>query len=219
MGDVVKNGVCTMVGVIGSLIASQFGGWDAALSTLILFMAVDYITGLVVAGVFHASPKTKSGTLESRAGWKGLCRKGETLLIVLVACRLPPAMTVIFGWGLNKGVSIANGYINNKFAQTCLQNAANAVFNAVQYVNQTYVDALKEQDKFDEAAQRIAYNRALAAAKKALTQETITFIKETFGDLDSYLKPMIEAQVRSQKKLYVMFSRHHENVNANKVIV
>lgn len=92
MGDVVKNGVCTMVGVIGSLIASQFGGWDAALSTLILFMAVDYITGLVVAGVFHASPKSKSGTLESRAGWKGLIRKGETLLIVLVACRLDAVM-------------------------------------------------------------------------------------------------------------------------------
>lgn len=121
----------------------------------------------------------------------------EFLKVALTACI--PAMTVIFGWGLNKGVSIANGYINNKFAQTCLQNAANAVFNAVQYVNQTYVDALKEQDKFDEAAQRIAYSRALAAAKKALTQETITFIKETFGDLDSYLKPMIEAQVRSQK--------------------
>ena len=92
MGDVVKNGICTMVGVIGSLIASQFGGWDAALSTLILFMAVDYITGLVVAGVFHASPKSKDGTLESRAGWKGLCRKGETLLIVLVACRLDAVM-------------------------------------------------------------------------------------------------------------------------------
>ena len=104
----------------------------------------------------------------------------EFLKVALTACI--PAITVIFGWGLNKGVSIANGYINNKFAQTCLQNAANAVFNAVQYVNQTYVDALKEQDKFDEAAQRIAYNRALAAAKKALTQETITFIKETFGD-------------------------------------
>ena len=110
----------------------------------------------------------------------------EFLKVALTACI--PAMTVIFGWGLNKGVSIANGYINNKFAQTCLQNAANAVFNAVQYVNQTYV-----------SSQRIAYNRALTAAKKALTHETITFIKETFGDLDSYLKPMIEAQVRSQK--------------------
>jgi toxin secretion/phage lysis holin len=38
--------------------------------------------------VFHKSEKTANGTLESRAGWKGLCRKGVTLLIVLVACRL-----------------------------------------------------------------------------------------------------------------------------------
>ena len=75
MGDVVKNGVCTMVGVIGSLIASQFGGWDAALSTLILFMAVDYITGLVVAGVFHASPKSKDGTLDPAPGGRGCAAK------------------------------------------------------------------------------------------------------------------------------------------------
>lgn len=88
MDDVARSSVCGIIGFIGSLIASQFGGWDAALSTLILFMAVDYITGLVVAGVFHASPKSKNGALESRAGWKGLCRKGVTLVIVLVACRL-----------------------------------------------------------------------------------------------------------------------------------
>ena len=121
----------------------------------------------------------------------------EFLKVTLITCI--PAMTAIFGWGLNKAVGVANSYINSRFAQNCLQNAANAVVSAVQYVNQTYVDALKEQDKFDADAQRIAYDRALAAAKKALTQETITFIKETFGDLDSYLKPMIEAQVRSQK--------------------
>lgn len=83
-----KNGICTIVGVVGSFIASLFGGWDTALVTLMIFMAVDYVTGLVVAGVFHKSPKTDGGTLESRAGWKGLCRKGMTLLVVLVACRL-----------------------------------------------------------------------------------------------------------------------------------
>lgn len=83
-----KNGICTIVGVVGSFIASLFGGWDTALVTLMIFMAVDYITGLVVAGVFHKSPKTDGGTLESWAGWKGLCRKGMTLLVVLVACRL-----------------------------------------------------------------------------------------------------------------------------------
>ena len=51
-------------------------------------MAIDYISGLVVAGVFHNSTKTDTGTLESRAGWKGLCRKCGTLLLVLVAYRL-----------------------------------------------------------------------------------------------------------------------------------
>lgn len=55
-------------------------------------MGVDYVTGLIVAGVFHASPKTENGALESRAGWKGLCRKGMTLLVVLVAFRLDMVM-------------------------------------------------------------------------------------------------------------------------------
>ena len=70
-----KNVFYTLVGIVGSLFASLFGGWDAAIVTLIIFMAVDYITGLIVAGVFHASNKSPNGSLESRAGWKGLCRK------------------------------------------------------------------------------------------------------------------------------------------------
>ena len=72
-----KDTICTAIGIIGGVIASLFGGWDTALQTLVIFMAIDYITGLVVAGVFHASPKTKTGALESKAGWKGLIRKGE----------------------------------------------------------------------------------------------------------------------------------------------
>ena len=82
----------TILGVVGSTIASFFGGWDAALTTLLIFMGVDYVTGLVVAGVFHKSKKTENGALESRAGWKGLIRKGATLLVVLVACRLDVVM-------------------------------------------------------------------------------------------------------------------------------
>ena len=62
-----KDTICTAIGIIGGVIASLFGGWDTALQTLVIFMAIDYITGLVVAGVFHASPKTKTGALESKA--------------------------------------------------------------------------------------------------------------------------------------------------------
>lgn len=83
-----KTGILTSIGLIGSAIASLFGGWDAAIVTLLIFMAIDYGTGMLVAGVFRASPKTASGALESRAGWKGLCRKGVTLLIVIIAHRL-----------------------------------------------------------------------------------------------------------------------------------
>ena len=83
-----KQTLCAIWGLIGSAIASLFGGWDAGLATLLIFMTIDYMSGLIVAGVFHTSNKTNSGSLESRAGWKGLCRKCMTLLFVLVAYRL-----------------------------------------------------------------------------------------------------------------------------------
>ena len=83
-----KQTICTVLGLIGSTIASFFGGWDAGLATLLIFMGIDYISGLIVAGVFKNSPKTSTGSLESRAGWKGLCRKCMTLIFVLVAYRL-----------------------------------------------------------------------------------------------------------------------------------
>lgn len=103
----------TGIGVVGGFIASLFGGWDAALTTLVIFMGIDYVTGLIVAGVFHNSGKTESGALESRAGWKGLCRKGMTLLIVLIACRLDLIMNtnfvrdaVVIGYIANETISI-----------------------------------------------------------------------------------------------------------------
>lgn len=108
-----KTSICTGIGIVGGFIASQFGGWDAALTTLIIFMCVDYISGLIVAGVFHASKKSETGALESRAGWKGLIRKCFTLLFVLVAYRLDLAIgveyirdTVIIGFMANELISI-----------------------------------------------------------------------------------------------------------------
>ena len=104
-----KTMICTSIGIVGSTVASAFGGWDAAMITLISVMVVDYLTGILVAGVFHNSPKTENGALESKAGWKGLCRKGMTLLIVLVAARLD----IILGTGFIRDAVII-GYIANE---------------------------------------------------------------------------------------------------------
>lgn len=87
-----KNAICTSIGVVGSVIASLFGGWTASLTTLLIFMGIDYLSGLVVAGVFHNSPKTETGALESRAGLKGLIRKFTMLLFVLIGHRLDVAV-------------------------------------------------------------------------------------------------------------------------------
>ena len=108
-----KHMVCTILGMLGSIITGAFGGWDGAFITLLIFMSIDYVSGLAVALVFRKSPKTKSGGGSSSVGWKGLCRKGMILLIVLVAYRLDLVLgteyirdTVIIGFIANETISI-----------------------------------------------------------------------------------------------------------------
>lgn len=81
----IKDTVLLVTAGLGSILANMFGGWDVALAALMVFMGVDYLTGLLVAGVFKRSPKSESGALESRAGFKGLVRKGGILTLVLVS--------------------------------------------------------------------------------------------------------------------------------------
>ena len=76
---------CGMIGSVTSVLAQVFGGWSDCLTVLLILMAIDYVSGLVVAGVFHKSPKTATGTIESRVGLKGLIRKFFVVCIVVVA--------------------------------------------------------------------------------------------------------------------------------------
>lgn len=80
--------VCASAGTIASVISKAFGGWDNGITTLVIFMALDYIMGLIVAGVFQNSEKSESGGLSSKACWMGLLRKIVTLVFVMVAHRL-----------------------------------------------------------------------------------------------------------------------------------
>ena len=105
--------ICAGIGIIGAFIASLYGGWTQGMTTLLMFMAIDYIMGLLVAGIWHKSKKTEDGRLESRAGWKGLVRKGVTMLIVLVAARLDMTIgttvirdAAVIGFIANEGISI-----------------------------------------------------------------------------------------------------------------
>ena len=84
----IKFFTLSSVACVGAAVASLFGGWTGAMTTLVILMLIDYVTGLIVAGVFHASPKSSGGALSSAVGFKGICRKFVILLIVVVACRV-----------------------------------------------------------------------------------------------------------------------------------
>lgn len=80
--------VCAAVGAVGGVIARALGGWDNAVVTLIIFMVIDYVMGIIVAAVFKKSEKSENGGLSSRVCWIGLARKVMTLLFVIIANRL-----------------------------------------------------------------------------------------------------------------------------------
>lgn len=109
-----KETICTALGVIGAGIAWAFGGWDAAMAALLVCMAVDYISGSIVALVFQKSNKSETGAYNSAYGLKGLCKKGLMLLFVLVAVQIDRLLgadyvrdAVCIGFCSNEILSIA----------------------------------------------------------------------------------------------------------------
>ncbi len=74
--------ISIIVGFFGSVIAGFFGGWTYAFQVLLILMAIDYVSGLVVAGVFKKSTKTKNGRLQSTYCWQGLAKKMMTIIFV-----------------------------------------------------------------------------------------------------------------------------------------
>jgi len=110
MWDKVFKALCAVAGFIAGL----YGEWSALLTILAVMMAVDYITGVLVA-ISGKSPKTDGGGLSSKVGFIGLAKKGFIMLIVLVATLLDKAIgntsmvfqtATVFYYIANEGLSI-----------------------------------------------------------------------------------------------------------------
>ena len=82
-----KDTICLIAGIVGGFIATLLGGWDSALATLVVFMGIDLVTGVVTA-VMGKSKHSSSGSLSSKAGWVGLAKKFCILLMVVVGVRI-----------------------------------------------------------------------------------------------------------------------------------
>lgn len=88
---------------------------------------------------------------------------------------------------------------NDKTFTKYMTMLQDTVIDCVIATNQTYVEALKTQGKFDIEAQKIAFQKTYDAVMQILTEDAVTYLNEALGDLDAYINTLIEAQVNMQK--------------------
>ena len=118
----------------------------------------------------------------------------EVCIIPLLGVLVP----FVIKWIRTKTVTLAEN-ANNETAKKYIRMLTDTVTNAVIAVNQTYVDALKGKNAFTAEAQQEAFTMAYTAVLNNLTDEAQTYLNEIYGDLESYIKVLIEAKVRENK--------------------
>ena len=74
------------------------------------------------------------------------------------------------------------------------------IINCVIATNQTYVDALKAEGKFDAEAQKIAFQKTYDSVMAILSEDAKSYLNEAIGDLQTYIINQIEAQVNLNKE-------------------
>lgn len=136
-----------------------------------------------------------------------------TLIQVVIIPAIPVLVTYLVKY-LKAKAEQTTTKIDNELIRTYLQDATDAVLQAVAYTAQTYVDTLKKQGKFDEEAQKIAFNTAKDIALKLLTEEAKQMITDLYGDLTVWLDTKIEQTVKEQKAFILTGLQPIEEIEA-----
>ena len=88
---------------------------------------------------------------------------------------------------------------DNDLLNKYIDMVGDTVSDCVKTTNQTYVDSLKQQGKFDEEAQKVAFQKSLNAVLALLTKEAKEYLTAAYGDLNLYLTNKIESTVEKEK--------------------
>ena len=119
--------------------------------------------------------------------------------IVLVPL-LGVLVTFFVKWVNAKSAEIAVS-TDNTLMTKYLSMLTSTITDCVIATNQTYVDALKAEGKFDAEAQKKAFSLTCNAVLSILTEDAKKYLSESLGDLESYITSKIESQVKLQKTI------------------
>lgn len=113
-----------------------------------------------------------------------------------------PLLGVLTGYLVSflkaKGNQIAEN-ANNALASKYIKMLTETICTCVIATNQTYVEALKKEGKFDAEAQKKAFQMTYNAVISILSKEAKDYLQSIYGDLDTFLTNAIEAQVKNNK--------------------
>ena len=152
MMDTIWDKAIKFAALLGGAIAGIFGEWSVLLTVLAVVMVLDYLSGILVAAGGR-SLKTEDGFLDSKAGFRGLAKKGFIVIIVLLATVLDRAIangTMIFQ------TATTSYYVANE-ALSILENAAliglpvpGAIQSALEQMREKHDTNVRDTNKHDE---------------------------------------------------------------------
>lgn len=93
-----------------------------------------------------------------------------------------------------------NANNSNEVLNKYVEMLSNTICECVIATNQTYVDSLKAQGKFDVEAQKKAFEMTYNSVINILTEDAKVYLTSVYGDLNTYITNMIEAEVNKNKK-------------------
>lgn len=118
-----------------------------------------------------------------------------SIISIVVTTVVLPLITL----GGTRLIQFLNQKIKDEKTRTIMTGLTSIIERAVRSVFQTYVESLKKNNTFNKEAQAKALDLATTEVKRQLTDETANFIKQTYGDVNTFITSQIEATINTLK--------------------
>lgn len=122
----------------------------------------------------------------------------EQLFNIVLFPLLGAATTCLVVFITAKTKELKKKYDNDLFSKYA-DMLEQTIISCVIATNQTYVEALKKEGKFDAEAQKIAFDKTFSAVITILSDDAYDYLSEAIGDLEEYIVNRIEAEVNTCK--------------------
>ena len=125
----------------------------------------------------------------------------ELILTIFQVCIIPllGVLTTFFVKWVNAKSAEIQTNIDDATLRKYMGMLTETIADCVVATNQTFVETLKAQGRFDEEAQKEAFRQTSMAVIQILSEDAKEYLSSAVGDLETYITKKIEAEVNLNK--------------------